>query len=1068
MDPVARAASLLSSAIDAGRARPLLTELGFTDNPVLLDGEIRQLIGLDAGIESAYVIPGAGALRALVLETSDDAPAREVIVRLAANLASKLPHLLWIPVVIHRKHRQFALACWHADRPRPRVVALVVDTERVVTSDAESICSMAAAVAANDVMTHARWIDLLGRESITRRFFSALGTTVSTMSNGASGGGKPDDRADLALLYICRLLFLAFIESKGWLNRDFAFLRNSFDSCVTHGGGFHTRVLRPLFFGTLNTRIEKRSARALSFGRIPFLNGGLFSRTPQESRLRECVFPDEAVSDVFSQLLNKYRFSPREDAIYWSETAIDPEILGKAFESLMAGDIRKAHGAFYTPQKLVEDITSSALIAVLSPVLGKSGSLSVINTGALPHQRERDEALALLRGLTCLDPACGSGAFLVHALERIAELRLRLGDLGTASSIRRTVLSGSVFGVDINPTAVWLCQLRLWLSVLIDSGETDPMRVKPLPNLDRQIRIGDSLAGRGFHANADPCRGKRLVRLRARYARASGSRKRNLANTLDREERRESVAALDAEKKRVRFERSELLLATRSRDLFGQRTGSGKRGDERLSILRARERSIRQQRTFLKNNGALPFSFDIHFADVEGRGGFDLVIGNPPWVRMDRITSRHRPMLKREFATFRAAEWSRGAIAAGLNGGGGFSGQVDVSALFIERSAHLLRRGGVAALLVPAKLWRSLAGGGVRRFLSDELQLVALEDLTCAKTGFDAAVYPSVLIGVRPAGGSPSPARRAEITVHRPASVIRWTDTAEHLGFDSTSGSPWLTIPSEVRAAFNSVAAAGLALTETGRFRPILGVKTGCNAAFLIRSLSSCRAMPGGGESQAPVLEREMLRPVIRGETMEPWRANRTGEQLIWPYEQSGNCVTLLPPNTRKWLAPWRPRLQARADANAASEWWSLFRTEGARNDVTRVVWCDFGKTPCAAILEVGDPTIPLNTCYITRCKDRVDALALCALLNSPLLAAWLNVLAEPARGGYRRYLGWTIAMMPLPLAWDDSKSRLAQVTERALKGDLPTPCELLDAALRAFKLGRPTVEPLLTWSASF
>ena len=141
-----------------------------------------------------------------------------------------------------------------------------------------------------------------------------------------------------------------------------------------------------------------------------------------------------------------------------------------------------------------------------------------------------------------------------------------------------------------------------------------------------------------------------------------------------------------------------------------------------------------------------------------------------------------------------------------------------------------------------------------------------------------------------------------------------------------------------------------------------------------------------------------------------------------------------------------------------------LFRTEAADCSRTRVVWSDFGRAPRAALLAAGDPTVPLNSCYVLACDDRADALALMALLNSPVAAAWLNAVAEPARGGWHRYLAWTVALLPLPGDWTRARTVLAPLAERALLDDVPSDEELILAACSAYRIRREHVAPLLAW----
>jgi hypothetical protein len=357
MRSLASAASLLAAATPE-RLPTVAATLGFTAEPLPLDRRARAALGLaTAPVVEARIVPGRGALRALLLELDAATPLRESIVTVAARLASRAPHLLWLLVAAQRDASGLAVATWNGERTRPRVAALLVDRERVVPSDAETLVALADVPHATDTLAHACWLETLGRESLTRRFYRALERVVHEIARAARGRATPAERSELALLHVSRLIFLSFLESKGWLDDDHRFLENAFERCMEAGGEFHRRVLLPLFFGTLNTPVHRRSRAARDVGRVPFLNGGLFARTPLERRRAELSFPDEAIGVVFDELLTPYRFSAREESSEWNQAAIDPEMLGLAFESLMHEGERRASGAFYTPHALVARIT---------------------------------------------------------------------------------------------------------------------------------------------------------------------------------------------------------------------------------------------------------------------------------------------------------------------------------------------------------------------------------------------------------------------------------------------------------------------------------------------------------------------------------------------------------------------------------------------------------------------------------------------------------------------------------------------------------------------------------------
>lgn len=1055
------AAPLLSAVAAPKGPAALLALLGFGP-PVPLDRATAHAIGIGDDVARVATARRDGVLRALVLVTGDGRPLREALAGLVSRLARRSPQFAWLLVVVRGDGGEAAIATWLDEGTRLRRAALLYEPARTRESDAETLCALAAAAGGDDALVHLRWHEILGREALSARFYRALERAVVSLGEGATGPAPSEARRTIALTTASRLLFLSFLQSRGWLDRDPDFLVRHFDQATGRATDAHRRLLEPLFFGTLNTRPARRAPAARRFGRVPFLNGGLFARSPLEMRHRRLRFRDEELGALFDDVLTRFRFTVHEDRGETSEAAIDPEMLGRAFECLMASRDRRDSGAFYTPQSLVERTTEAALDEVLAAHgIAPGVRQALVQRSPLP-QHDQAPLRACLAGLRILDPACGSGAFLVHLLERLTHAAVASGAPEGRATVKRRVLTASIFGVDINPMAVWLCELRLWLSVVIDLEVEDPMDVSPLPNLDRNVRAGDALDGGGWIAVGGPRELPSVVRLRTRYARATGRRKAVLARAMDAAERKAALVVLDRRLDAVGEERWSLLAVSRGRDLFGGRRGSLGAEEARRRELRALARSLRAQRRALAAGAALPFRFASHFADALQAGGFDLVIGNPPWVRIHRIPPDRRDAFRRQYRVFRDAGWQRGTLASGA--GAGFAAQVDLAALFAEQSIGLVRQQGIVAMLLPMKLWRSLAGGGVRRLLGGEHSLRVLEDWSDAPAVFDAAVYPSLVVARRGRD------RRADdtirVTIHRRRFAIGWDAPARELAYDQTPGAPWIVLPPDARRAFSRMADAGIPLDASHLASPTLGVKCGCNDAFLVTA-----AAVEGGETVVATsrgnvrIESGCLRPVLRGEHVRRWRTPPGREWIVWTHGRDGRPLRTLPPATARWLSRWRAVLASRSDARGSVPWWSLFRTEGAGGDRPRVVWADVSRGPRATVLPAGSATIPLNTCYVIACSDDTDAAALVTLLNSPLVAAWLDAIAEPARGGYRRYLGWTVSCLPLPANWGRARDVLAPAGARAVAGHEVSDAELFAAACDAYGLGARVVGPLVEWS---
>jgi hypothetical protein len=1060
-----QAAELLTNAPKPDGLVALANALGFDAVALALDDHARRGLGLPSDLPIVRLARGRGALRALLLTAPRGTSLRPLFTTLSAALAARTTHVLWTLIGATENEDEVGIGCWTAERHPPRVVALVARPGHVVASDAEALCALEAASTGDDLLVHTRWCELLGRDALSRRFYRTLEQRVNGLARSLPHLSERDG-AELALLAASRLLFLSFLQAKGWLDGDRGFLGNRFDECMSASGGFHQHVMLPLFFGTLNTPFRKRAAAARRFGSIPFLNGGLFHKTPLERRHAGARLSDEALGELFSQLLSAYRFTAREDQEWWSEVAIDPEMLGRSFESLMATRERRVSGAFYTPQPLVAHVADHALLVALEGPPLEEPALRRALQGEPLEDEHADALRCRLCDLTVLDPACGSGAFLVHLLDRLTQLHRATGDRRSTVAIRREVLAHAIHGVDVNPTAVWLCELRLWLSVVIESDETRMAAVPPLPNLDCNVRVGDTLSGDAFTEPPSLVGPPAvLVRLRDRYVRATGARKAPLRRALAREETRRALDAIDRELVAIATARRERLLARRSPDLFGERPHDGAGAHTERLVLRQRSAALRRERRRIADGGALPFSFPSHFAHVHARGGFQLVVGNPPWVRLHNIPRAARATLRARFAVCSDACWEPGAAAVRSHG---FGAQLDLAALFLERSLALAAPprtpagGGTVALLLPAKLWRSLSGGGVRRLIARQATLRRAEDWTDAACAFDAAVYPSVLIASR----RDPPHGDVVLGVRRRNLEVEWRTSRGGLHLDrGDDASPWLLMPPDVRRAFDRLRDRGQPLGASPLGRATLGVKCGCNDAFTVEAHGDDPELATvQHQGRLGSLERALLRPLLRGDALTAWRVVPTSRAILWTHDADGPPLRALPDGAARWLSPWRRRLHSRTDLRGSAAWWMLFRTEGADRSRTRVVWSDFGRVPRAALLAAGDPTVPLNSCYVFACDDPCDGLALAALLNGPLAAAWLNAVAEPARGGWHRYLAWTVALLPLPLDWPHARALLSPLAERALLGDPPTDAELLAAACHAYRVRSADVSPLIAW----
>jgi hypothetical protein len=940
-----------------------------------------------AGVTRVALVARHEAFRVFGLEAADpEGAARTAARRLAAGA-------------------ERGLACAIGGSPRRLVCAAglrlsIVSLLRPSGAALATLERLAPAAGESALALSLRVGEVLASEGVTPRFFRAFRQTLDRLTDRLTGPPRIDRHA-LALTALTRVLFLYFVQSKGWLDGDPRYLTRLFQGALNRRIHFHKVFLHPLCFGALNRPPESRNQTARALGRLPFLNGGLFEPTSLERRCGPAIWSNADWREAFDDLFERFHFSVREDD---AGELVAPDMLGRVFEGVMDPAERRASGSYYTPAALVREIVRAGIEAALvnRVGLGTSAAARWVHEGLAPNPAPD------LRALTVLDPAAGSGAFLLGALAELVALRCAAGE-GPTLAVKRDVLANSLFGVDLTPTAVRLTELRLWLALVADDDTVDLGAVAPLPNLDGHVRQGDalldpltlagSLGGRGIRVGGPEVR--RLAAARRTLFDLAGPAKRAAQAELGRAEASLARRLLAQAASGLEDAIGELMTAAKDRDLFGRRRGLVPAERVWLSRSRGSLRDLRSAARKVEREGTVPFfSFESHFGDVALRGGFDVVAGNPPWVRAERLPPRVRETLAARYSCWRAG-----------GTGTGFAHLPDLAVAFTERALELVRPGGVVALLVPAKLATSGYAEALRQRLARSTRIDRAAPLAESRA-FAAAVYPMALVAAR---ADPTGVETTATTLGpkpgAPAIPQRLLQSA----------GPWILVPDADRVARRLRAAFP---TVGDRWTPQLGVKTGADEVFLVAA-----ACPE-------------TRPAVRGRDLGAWRCDAR-LHLLWTHGPDGRPLPRLSTSLAARLTPHLGRLRRRADYRAGVPW-QVFRTALAHAE-HRVLWPDLGRRLAAAVPEPA--IVPLNTVYGIATRDADESVALAALLNSRWLTALACLVADPARGGFHRFNARVVRDLPSPSAGSPVWAVLIDLGARREPAD--------DAVADAFELDR-------------
>lgn len=810
-----------------------------------------------------------------------------------------------------------------------------------------------------------------GKKRLERKFVSSFKHFTAKLSKAWINikNDSAETRNALALHTLIRLFFVAFLQSRGTLDNRKHFIHEEALKCELRHASIYREFIQPLFFETLNCKAAFRTQRAKALGNIPFLNGGLFTPTQTENSSPQLDVSNTLLLDIISSLFEQYSLSasPDNDKL---DPILDPMMLGHVFESLMAQNKRTITGSYYTPMPLARQIAADTLSQWLIHEFNISESqaseMCIQNKFDNIAPKKAAQMNKRLSEITILDPAVGSGAFLQCIFALLHQLRKglisRSGKTCHSGLLAKAILANNLYGVDIVPTAGQLCELRLWLELIhyFSKDETLP----PLPNLDLNIQCGNTLTDSsqyakilGISANSKEDRTS-IAKLKQKYKTSTGQTKKKLANKIQ-------AQMMESGQKLFKTlieacDRECLFLEQPQKTLFEKSYFSTSQR-HRLNLLK--EQRVKLQ-TCIDNHMFPGFSFDLHFSDILANGGFDIVIGNPPWYSIHTMTEENQKILRILYKTAVPKPGTK-------------SQSSDISSLFVEKAIQCTRQNGFISMLVPNKLFRAPSYANFRNYISTHTSIVKTKDWSNEKLNtFAAAAYP--------------------------ASILLKKSNTQKGMINFAETEPESTLLDKVKIRIGD------------HYAVKRGICTGANEIFLapydINNMQDELKFKCS-EHTIPI-DSEIIHPILRGANINSYHAD-SKECMIFTHQWQtpSRPLTVLPQKTSTWLSHHSSRLAARKGIGKRPIH-ALFGCSDTLRSM-KVVWKDISRDLEACFIK--DPWIlPLNTVYYIPVTTEDEGYLLTAWLNSKMARQFCRSKAEYAQNNYRRYFAWVIENLPI------------------------------------------------------
>lgn len=806
-------------------------------------------------------------------------------------------------------------------------------------------------------------------EAVTKEFFTQYREAFQAAERSITGIAGEGRRLFTQKLFN-RLMFIVFLERKGWLTfggrKDY--LRALWEAHLKERqadpkANFYTDRLKLLFFAGLNTPhevnvvdINRGGVLSGRIGQVPYLNGGLFEEEGDDKNDAIGV-PDDALDEALTDLFYRFNFTVSESTPLDIEVAVDPEMLGKVFEELVTG--RHESGSYYTPRPIVAFMCREGLKGYLTTKLPHEKPeviTSFVDERGAADLRDPEAALAALKVVKVCDPACGSGAYLLGMLQELLSLRQGLFaakhvDATTTYGRKLEIIQNNIYGVDLDPFAVNIARLRLWLSLIVDyEGDNPP----PLPNLDFKVESGDSLQAPDPSGGLEPDMFRQMqindyFALKEKYLQAHHGEKQAL-------------------KKQVEAKRQEIITWARPR------------------------------------GGVAGFDWAVEFAEVFAEDGFDIVVANPPYVRME-LFKEIKPVLRQNFPKVH-------------------SERADLYCYFYDRASQLLSKAGMLVFISSNKWFRAGYGANLRRHIAETCQVISITDFGELPVFQNASTFPMIFVAQKGTASTQTPLFTQVRSLEPPyPDVLTLTrEQGQYLPPGSIIEDKW-TLTDNMSASYLArMEASGIKLNDYVKGQIYRGVVTGLNTAFVIDSRTRSELLRQNPHSES------VIKPLVVGDNVRKWRIDYQDKWLLYMYH--GIKVKDIP-EVINYLRPYKKQLESRA---TQQEWYELQQPQMRYLSAfprDKIMYPIIAKEPRFAFDRVkaytNDKTfmIPLADFYLL------------AVLNSAPVWMYLksvcSVLGDADKGGRLELRAIYMSKLPIPNAPADERAAIAALAQQCL-----------------------------------